>query len=183
MKLITARSCSCLALLLVLVRIDAQTVDEDIEENSLNRSLDQTVENKRSGNTGLVEPSGSGGGDALEQENEVHLQNPEADIETTEQSGSSSYVIRILSKAFRFLNLKRMVKNVQQGRSTPGACITCKFVMTMVRYLIDYGKGFKDVAYVTSYLCKTLNVQTARVCEGYVNSFMVSIVLLSKSTD
>lgn len=90
------------------------------------------------------------------------------------ESGSSSYVIRMLSKAFKFLNMKKMVKNVQHSRSTPGACITCKFAMTMVKYLIDYGKGFQDVAYVTSYFCKTLNVQTPRVCEGYVNNFMVS---------
>lgn len=95
-------------------------------------------------------------------------------VQPASGSGSSSYVIRMLSKAFRFLNLKRMVKNVQSGRSTPGACITCKAAMAMVKYLIDYGNGYKDVAFVTSYFCRTLNVQSPRVCDGYVNNFMVS---------
>ena len=101
-------------------------------------------------------------------------------VDTTTSSGTgsgvASYVIRMLTKAFRFLNMKKLVKNVQEGRSTPGACITCMIAMNMVKYMIDFGKGYEDVAYVTSYFCKTLNVQTTRVCEGYVSNFMVSVL-------
>ena len=147
-------------------------MDENQVNNDLNLRIsknDPKISNNVKGPTkGSVDKETE-----LESENEVPQSSPDTSTNSTEYSGSSSYVIRMLTRAFRFLNLKRMVKNVQQGKSTPGACITCKFAMTMVKHLIDYGKGFKDVAYVTSYFCKTLNVQTARVCDGYVNSFMV----------
>ncbi|XP_046910955.2 sphingomyelin phosphodiesterase-like [Dermatophagoides farinae] len=82
-------------------------------------------------------------------------------------SSTSTMVIGLLKKAFRLLNLKQMVKNVQQGRSSSGTCLACKITMTGIKYLIDYGRGFEDVAYVTKYLCKTLALQTDRVCDGY----------------
>lgn len=91
-------------------------------------------------------------------------------------SSTSTMVIGLLKKAFRLLNLKQMVKNVQQGRSSSGTCLACKITMTGIKYLIDYGRGFEDVAYVTKYLCKTLALQTDRVCDGYVDNFIVGIV-------
>lgn len=133
-----------------------ETIIDEFEENGLANSVM------------VVEKSSD-----IELDNATAVHSSTNQIQPSSGSGTSSYVIRMLSKAFRFLNLKRMVKNVQSGRSTPGACITCKAAMAMVKYLIDYGNGYKDVAFVTSYFCRTLNVQSPRVCDGYVNNFMV----------
>lgn len=145
----------------------SKLINEDIEDNSITK---EQFNNDSSPSLSKVPERSS---NELDNELPKNVSSSEPD----KSSGTSGYVIRMLSRAFKFLNLKQMVRNVQQGKSTPGACIACKFAMTMVRYLIDYGKGFKDVAFVTTYFCKSLNVQTARVCEGYVNNFMVSTVL------
>ena len=177
-----ARALVIFLLILLPISANAKIVTEESLDNTLiNREIEKELSRRFGSNsTRFHHKLKSANPNALDSSTATPSDDGDTEISTITpepgepESGSSSYVIRMLSKAFKFLNMKKMVKNVQHSRSTPGACITCKFAMTMVKYLIDYGKGFQDVAYVTSYFCKTLNVQTPRVCEGYVNNFMVS---------
>ena len=91
-----------------------------------------------------------------------------------EEKTENSYVIGMLTQAFQFFDIKSMIQNLQNGRATPGACITCRAVMGMVKYSIKYGNGFSTVASTIKYFCKTFDVQTARVCQGYIDNFLAS---------
>lgn len=163
---------------------DSRIFDDSLDANSLatqdlEKVILQTPTNihrgkphRSSGHTHINKKTATGEGDQETEENDV----AEEDTAASEEgpSGAITYVIGMLDKAFHFLNLKKIVKNVQNHRSTPGACYACRAAMAMVKFLIEYGRGLSDVAYVTSYFCKSLDVQTPRVCEGYVNNFMVS---------
>lgn len=179
------------ALLLLLLTItfspiaDSRIFDDSLDANSLatqdlEKVILQTPTNlhrvkphrPHSGHHHINKKTATSEGDQETEENDV----AEEDNAPSEEgpSGAITYVIGMLDKAFHFLNLKKIVKNVQNHRSTPGACYACRAAMAMVKFLIEYGRGLSDVAYVTSYFCKSLDVQTPRVCEGYVNNFMVN---------
>lgn len=96
-------------------------------------------------------------------------------INKTEEKQSYGFLIDLLSNAFRLLNLRKVVKDVQQGKSSSGTstCMSCKFGFAMAQHLIQFGKGKDELAEIAGYLCKTLNLETVRVCEGMVDQFKV----------
>ncbi len=93
--------------------------------------------------------------------------------------GKSNFLIDLLSNAFRLLNLRKVVRDVQQGKSSSSSCISCKFGIAMAQHLIEFGKGKEEIASIANYLCKTLNVETVRVCEGFIDSFKVRHIFSS----
>jgi hypothetical protein len=89
----------------------------------------------------------------------------------------NNFLIDLLSNAFRLLNLRKVVRDVQQGKSSSSSCMSCKFGIAMAQHLIEFGNGKKEIVSIANYLCKNLNVQTVRVCEGFIDQFMVRQIL------
>lgn len=88
---------------------------------------------------------------------------------------SHGFLIDLLSNAFRLLNLRKVIREVHQGKSgsSSSACMSCKFGFAMAQHLVQFGKDKEEIAAIAEYLCKTLNLETTRVCEGMVDQFKV----------
>jgi hypothetical protein len=115
--------------------------------------------------------------------NDINIKNNENDINIKSNKnsdfGKSHFLIDLLSNAFRLLNLRKVVRDVQQGKSSSSSCMSCKFGIAMAQHLIEFGKGKEEIASIANYLCKTLNVETDRVCEGFIDQFKVRQIFSS----
>ncbi|CAG2108614.1 unnamed protein product [Medioppia subpectinata] len=87
-------------------------------------------------------------------------------------AGNHGFLMDLLSNGFRLMNLRKVVKEVQSGKSSgSSACMSCKFGFAMAQQLIQFGKTKDELASIANYLCKSLDLQSPRVCDGMVDQF------------
>ena len=90
------------------------------------------------------------------------------------QSYGRRFLVKLVSHIFEILNLKQVVNDIKESKSSPSTCYPCKFGMALVQQLIEFGKSQEELSKMALTICTTLHLEKRRVCKGIINLNKVS---------
>lgn len=93
--------------------------------------------------------------------------------ETSVEEGAS-FLTKLVAHIFEMLDLKEVIQDIKQSKTTAGTCYSCKFGIALLQHLLEFGKGKEELAALAQTICVMLRVEQPRVCQGIVNVFKVS---------
>lgn len=82
-------------------------------------------------------------------------------------------LMSLISKILNFIDIRTVVQDVEQGKNSRGACMTCKFGMNLYQHMIDSGRSAEEITDITLSLCINMKIQSERVCRGMIETFKV----------
>lgn len=85
-----------------------------------------------------------------------------------------------LDKALGLLNLRQVVEEVETSVMSSMSCTACKIGVGVLQYYIKSGKTVNDIEKMSYQFCKSLRIQSRRVCEGITHLFGGEVVYVLK---
>ena len=68
-----------------------------------------------------------------------------------------------------------VIEEIKTSSATKASCLACKFGINLMRQLMVTGKSDQEILSLASLVCSTLNIQTPRVCSGFMDLIGVSL--------
>nr|API81380.1 venom toxin [Hemiscorpius lepturus] len=86
------------------------------------------------------------------------------------------FLTDMVSFGVEMLNLKKAFRNVKQGVVNSLTCFACKFSVSLFQHFVEEGKSEEEIGHFADVICKTLRIESPRVCKGVTNSFRDEVV-------
>ena len=101
---------------------------------------------------------------------------PDANSNETSVEGPT-FLTKFVAHIFEMFDLKQVIQDIKQSKTTPATCYSCKFGITLLQHLLEYGHGREELAKLADTICVMLRVEEPHVCHGIVNVFKVRSLL------
>ncbi|XP_050359570.1 sphingomyelin phosphodiesterase isoform X3 [Nymphalis io] len=95
-------------------------------------------------------------------------------------SDKSSNLPLFVDKALKLLNLKQVYYEVEHSVMSKVSCTACKAGAGLLQHYIRLGKSKEEINKMIYQFCVSLNIQSARVCEGITRLFGSEVVYVLK---
>ncbi|XP_022243798.1 sphingomyelin phosphodiesterase-like [Limulus polyphemus] len=105
------------------------------------------------------------------------------DTSQTSNLGGGAFFTNILSHVFSLLNIKEVMDSIKLGKTSPAACFVCKFGVSMLHHLMAQGRSSEELSTLALSICKTLKLESERVCYGVVEIFKDDMLYVFQNTD
>ncbi|CAH0405385.1 unnamed protein product [Chilo suppressalis] len=91
-------------------------------------------------------------------------------------SDKSTNLPLFVEKALKLLNLKQVYYEVEHSVMSKVSCTACKAGAGLLQHYIQLGKSKEEINKMIFQFCVSLNIQSARVCEGITRLFGSEVV-------
>lgn len=81
-----------------------------------------------------------------------------------------------LGKVVKLLNINQIVLQGPTSGMFDVTCLACQSGVTLLQLYIRMGRTLDDIKIMANDFCKSLKLQTPRVCDGITDMFVVSVV-------
>ncbi|XP_013134905.1 PREDICTED: sphingomyelin phosphodiesterase [Papilio polytes] len=95
-------------------------------------------------------------------------------------SDKSTNLPLFVDKALKLLNLKQVYYEVEHSVMSRVSCTACKAGAGLLQHYIKLGKSKEEINKMIYQFCVSLNIQSARVCEGITRLFGSEVVYVLK---
>ncbi|XP_039755236.1 sphingomyelin phosphodiesterase isoform X1 [Pararge aegeria] len=95
-------------------------------------------------------------------------------------SDKSSNLPLFVDKALKLLNLKQVYYEVEHSVMSKVSCTACKAGAGLLQHYMRLGKSKEEINKMIYQFCVSLNIQSARVCEGITRLFGSEVVYVLK---
>ncbi|XP_068626319.1 sphingomyelin phosphodiesterase [Battus philenor] len=95
-------------------------------------------------------------------------------------SDKSTNLPLFVEKALKLLNLKQVYYEVEHSVMSRVSCTACKAGAGLLQHYIKLGKSKEEINKMIYQFCVSLNIQSARVCEGITRLFGSEVVYVLK---
>ncbi|KZC11549.1 Sphingomyelin phosphodiesterase, partial [Dufourea novaeangliae] len=102
------------------------------------------------------------------------------DMETVQPSGQLSGFV---DKALKLLDLKQVMMEVETSVMSKVSCTACKAGAGLLQYYIKAGKSDEEIMNNIYQFCVSLNIQSARVCQGVTLLFGGEVIYVLKQVN
>ena len=108
----------------------------------------------------------------------LEIDNQIAEWNETKRHGKSwamSRMPKFLDTALKYLDLDRVVHEIENSLLSSVSCSACKAGVGLLQHYIEVGKTKEEIAHAAIKLCISFDIQSERVCVGVINLMVVGI--------